>query len=151
MAESPSETRAPALPRMARSAVEKVRRGTVQLTPARQAHWILRAGFVAAPLLAGADKFFNRLCRWEKYLAPSVERHLPVDARTFMYGVGVVEVAAGALVAAKPRIGGYVVAGWLGAIIGNLLLSRDNYDIALRDLGLALGALALGRLSGEGI
>jgi hypothetical protein len=111
-----------------------------------QAKALLRAGFVAAPILAGADKFTNGLVRWEKYLAPQVSRALPVSARTFMKGVGVVEIAAGLLVATKPKLGSYVVAGWLGGIIGNLLMTRDNYDIALRDFGLMLGALALGRL-----
>ena len=112
---------------------------------ARQALAILRAAYVAAPVLAGLDKFFNVLVDWDKYLAPQVARS-PGNRRRFMRAVGVVEIAAGALVAARPRWGGYVVAGWLGGIIGNLLLGRRDYDVALRDLGLMLGALAMARM-----
>ncbi len=128
-------------------AVQRASHELSEVPKERQAYFILRAGFAAAPLIAGADKFFNVLCRWEKYLAPQVAALLPMSPRTFMRGVGVVELAAGALVAIKPRVGSYLVAGWLGGIIANLLLAEDHYDIALRDLGLALGALALGRLS----
>ncbi len=144
------EPKIPAPRRVAR-AIERLPRAVAEVEPARQAHWILRTGFVAAPVIAGADKFFDALCQWEKYLAPQVAAVLPVKPRTFMRAVGVVEVAAGLLVATRPRLGAYVVAGWLGGIIGNLLLSRRHYDVALRDLGLALGALALGSLSGESV
>lgn len=115
--------------------------------PVQQAFRVLHAGFVAAPALAGLDKFFDALCAWEKYLAPQVAAVSPVKPRTFMKVVGVVEIAAAGLVAARPKLGGYVVAGWLGGIIGNLLLGRRHYDIALRDFGLLLGALALARLA----
>lgn len=113
--------------------------------PREQARRLLHVGFVVAPTVAGIDKFFDRLTRWEKYLAPQVAKRIPATA--FMRAVGVVELAAGALVAVKPRVGAYVVAGWLGGIVGNLLLGRRHDDIALRDVGLLLGALALGRLS----
>ena len=120
----------------------------VMTSPARQAYQALHIGFVVAPVLAGLDKFTNLLTDWTKYLAPSVANLLPVDARTFMYGVGVVEVLAGLLVAVRPRIGGYVVAAWLVGIILNLLIhTQQYYDVALRDLGLAIGAFALARLS----
>jgi len=116
--------------------------------PAWQAYQALHIGFVVAPVLAGLDKFTNLLTDWTKYLAPSVANVLPVDARTFMYGVGVVEVIAGLLVAIRPRIGGYVVSAWLVGIIFNLLIhSQRFYDVALRDLGLAIGAFALARLA----
>jgi hypothetical protein len=115
--------------------------------PARQAFRILHAGFVVAPVLAGLDKFFNLLVDWERYLAPVATDVLPVSARTLMVAVGVVEIAAGVLVALRPRIGGYVVAAWLWLIIINLLVAGDFYDIALRDFGLSLGALALARLA----
>lgn len=115
--------------------------------PTYQAYQILHLGFVVAPVLAGADKFFGLLADWEKYVAPVVADVLPFGAHTFMLLVGAIEMAAGVLVAVKPRIGAYVVAAWLVGIIGNLLLSGAYYDVALRDLGLALGALALGRLS----
>jgi len=115
--------------------------------PAGQAYWALRAGFAVAPLVAGIDKFTNVLTRWEKYLAPQVPAALGVRPRTFMRAVGAVEIAAGLAVAARPRVGAPVVAAWLVGITGNLLAGRRDYDIALRDAGLALGAFALWRLA----
>ena len=112
-----------------------------------QAYWILRVGFTAALLVAGVDKFFNALTNWEMYLAPWVVNLLNIDSRTIMQGVGVIEIAAGLGVALFPRFFAYVVAAWLLAIIINLLSIPGYYDIALRDAGLMLGALALGRLS----
>ena len=117
--------------------------------PAYQAYQILYIGFVAAPFLAGLDKFTNFLANWDQYLAPAVERLLPVAGSTFMLFVGIVEMAAAVLVATRPRIGAYVVAAWLLGIIVNLLLIPAYFDVALRDFGLALGALALARLSEE--
>jgi hypothetical protein len=114
---------------------------------ARQAFRILRVGFVVASILAGLDKFFDVLVDWDRYLAPVVTDVLPVSAHTIMMVVGVIEIAAGVLVALRPRIGGYVVAVWLWAIIVNLLVLGDYFDIALRDFGLSLGALALARLA----
>jgi hypothetical protein len=114
---------------------------------ARQAFRILYVGFIGAPVLAGLDKSFNVLVDWEQYLAPVVTDVLPVSARTIMLAVGVVEIAAGVLVALRPRTGGYVVAVWLWAIIVNLLVAGDYFDIALRDLGLSFGALALAWLA----
>jgi len=116
---------------------------------ARQAFRILYVGFVVAPILAGLDKFFEVLVDWDRYLAPVVPDVLPVSGHTFMLVVGVIEVAAGVLVAVRPRIGAYVVALWLWGIILNLLLIPGFYDVALRDFGLSLGALALARLSQE--
>jgi hypothetical protein len=115
--------------------------------PARQAYRILHVAFVVAPVLAGLDKFFNVLIDWDRYVAPVVTDVLPVSAHTLMLVVGAIEIAAGILVALRPRIGGYVVAVWLWAIIVNLLLAGDFFDIALRDFGLSLGALALARLA----
>ena len=114
---------------------------------ARQAFRILHVGFVVAPILAGLDKFFEVLVDWDRYLAPVATDVLPVSGHSFMLAVGVIEIAAGVLVAFRPRIGGYVVAVWLWAIIVNLLVAGDFYDIALRDFGLSLGALALARLA----
>src|SRR5262245_14459476 len=114
---------------------------------AYQAYLILYVGFIVAPLIAGADKFFHFLVNWDQYLAPRIAGILPVAGHTFMLTVGVIEIAAAALVAVKPRFGAYVVAVWLWGIIVNLLLIPGYYDIALRDLGLSLGALALGRLA----
>ena len=107
--------------------------------PAYQAFRILQAGFIAAPIIAGLDKFFNILVNWQQYLAPFVGNLIAPGL--FMAVVGVVEIAAGIGVAVKPRIFAYVVAAWLIGIILNLLILPGYFDVALRDLGLALGAL----------
>lgn len=116
---------------------------------AYQAYLLLRVGFTAAPILFGLDKFFNRTVDWPDYLASWVNDIAPGSGQDFMYFVGVVEIAAGILVALAPRIGAYVVAAWLGGIIVNLLTVEPPtyYDIALRDFGLLLAALTLGRLA----
>lgn len=116
-------------------------------SPGYQAYQLLHFAFVAAPVIAGLDKFFHLLTNWDMYLAPAIAGLSPVGGHGLMEIVGVVEVIAGILVAFKPRIGAYVVAAWLACIIINLLLIPNFFDIALRDFGLALGALALGRLS----
>jgi len=115
-------------------------------SPAYQAYQILHWGFVVAPILAGLDKFFMKLTDWTMYLWPPLAK-LTGGAGTFMRIVGAIEIVAGCLVAFKPKIGAPVVAAWLLGIIVNLLLLQNFYDIALRDLGLCLGALALGRLA----
>ena len=112
-----------------------------------QAYQILHIGFTIAPILAGLDRFFNLLTNWEKYLAPFVTQTLGISATTFMMAVGVIEIVAGLLVWFKPRFGGYLVMAWLWAIIINLLLIPGYFDVALRDFGLSLGALALARLA----
>ena len=117
--------------------------------PAYQAYQLLYLGFVVAPLVAGLDKFTHFLTDWDMYLAPVVAGLLPFSAHTFMLIVGVVEIGAAALVALRPQIGAYVVAAWLAGIVINLLLIPGYFDIALRDFGLMLGALALARLSEE--
>jgi hypothetical protein len=114
---------------------------------ARQAYMLLYFGFVVAPIAAGADKFFDFLAPWHQYLAPIFTRLVPVDAHTFMMGVGIIEIVAGLIVAFNPRVGGYIVAAWLWGIVVNLLLIPGYFDIALRDSGLSLGALALARLA----
>lgn len=115
--------------------------------PSLQAFWILRLGFTVAPIIAGMDKFFHLLVDWDQYLAPWVVNVLGGNGHTFMLVVGVVEIVAGFGVAIMPRVFGYVVGAWLLGIIVNLLTIPGYYDIALRDLGLALGAIALARLS----
>jgi len=119
----------------------------VRTDPAYQAFLLLRTAFTVAPIVFGLDKFVGALTDWEQYLAPQVNDLVPGTAHQAMLAVGVVEVVAGVLVAVRPRWGGYVVAAWLAGIIGNLLLLQDYYDIALRDVGLLLGALALARLA----
>ena len=118
-------------------------------SPAYQAYQILHLAFVVAPILAGADKFFHVLVNWDQYLSPAIARMLPVSGHTFMLGVGVIEIVAGLLVAFMPAIGGLVVGAWLCGIIINLLTIPAYFDVALRDLGLALGAFALARLAAE--
>ncbi|MEO8797841.1 MAG: hypothetical protein ABI551_08150 [Polyangiaceae bacterium] len=115
--------------------------------PTYQAFQILHIGFVAAPVIAGIDKFFGLLTNWDDYLSPTFASLSPLGRHGTMLTVGVIEVIAGLLVAFKPRIGAYVVAAWLVGIMFNFLLLGRGYDIALRDLGLFLGALALARLS----
>jgi hypothetical protein len=114
---------------------------------ARQAFLLLRGVFTVAPVLFGLDKFFDLLTDWERYLAPQIDGLLPGSAHQVMLVVGVVEILAGLLVAVLPRIGGYVVAAWLAGIIVNLLLIGGFHDVALRDFGLLVGALALARLA----
>jgi hypothetical protein len=116
-------------------------------TPVVQAFWLLRIGFTTAPILFGLDKFANVLVDWDTYVAPLFTDTLGISAGTLMSLVGVVEILAGLLVFARPRIGGYVVAAWLGGIILDLLVLGDHYDVALRDFGLLLGALTLARLA----
>lgn len=115
--------------------------------PAYQAYRILQLGFVAAPILAGADKFFDKLADWDKYLAAPVVSLVGGHTHAFMMVVGIIEIAAGIGVALKPRYFAYIVSAWLFGILINLLMTGTYFDIALRDLGLALGALALARLA----
>ena len=111
---------------------------------ARQAFVLLRTVFTVAPIAFGLDKFTNLLCQWDKYLSPTARRALPVSPETFMRLVGVVEMAVGAamFVPRWRRAAAWIAGGWLASIAANLTLNRD-YDIAARDVWLALGALAL--------
>ena len=115
--------------------------------PAYQAFWLLRTGFTVAPILFGVDKFAHVLVNWDRYLAPRISDHLPGTPHQAMYVVGIVEIVAGIIVALRPRFGGYLVAAWLVGIIVNLLLIPGFYDIALRDFGLFVAAVALARLA----
>jgi uncharacterized membrane protein YphA (DoxX/SURF4 family) len=108
-------------------------------------YWLLRIGLGGTAFLAGLDKFTNLLADWEKYLAPQVEEKLPVSGRKFMYGVGVVEMLVGVgVLAGKPRLSSYAASAWLLGIAANLVLNGD-YDIAVRDVNMALAAYALAR------
>ncbi|MGW7438525.1 hypothetical protein [Streptomyces sp. NPDC054849] len=115
--------------------------------PGYQAFVILRTGFTVAPILFGLDKFANLLVDWPAYLAPWIDDIVPGSAQAAMYAVGVIEILAGLAVALAPRFGGWLVAGWLAGIIVNLLTIPGYYDVALRDFGLLLGAVALARLA----
>jgi hypothetical protein len=120
---------------------------SVRDNPAYQAYLTLRVGFVVAPILFGLDKFTNLLTDWTAYLAPAVDRLVPGSASDAMHAVGVVEIVAGLVVAFAPRFGAPLVAAWLAGIIVNLLTLSGYYDVALRDFGLLLAALALARLA----
>src|SRR5262245_34921461 len=109
-------------------------------SPSYQAYQILHFAFTIAPVIAGFDKFTQFLANWDDYLSPVVPT-FGLSTRAFMMGIGVIEIAAGLLVAIAPRIGGWVVGAWLCGIIVNLLTIPGYFDIALRDLGLALGAI----------
>ena len=117
------------------------------IRPDYQAFVLLRSAFVVAPILFGLDKFTDLLTDWQQYLAPSVDDLVPGTGHQLMLAVGVVEVLAGLLVAVRPRLGGYVVAAWLAGIIANLLLIPGYHDVALRDFGLLVAAVALARLA----
>jgi uncharacterized membrane protein YphA (DoxX/SURF4 family) len=116
---------------------------------AHQAFWLLRVTFTIAPILFGVDKFFNWSVQWPDYLAGWINNIIPGSGQDFMYVVGAIEIVAGLLVAVAPRIGAFVVAGWLFGIVINLLTNDapQYYDIALRDFGLMLAALTFGRLA----
>jgi uncharacterized membrane protein YphA (DoxX/SURF4 family) len=120
---------------------------TARVGRERQAFLLLRTVFTVAPILFGLDKFTNLLTDWTVYLAPVATSVIPLPAQTFMYVVGVVEIIAGLAVAFRPRFGSLLVAAWLLGIIVNLLVLGSFFDVALRDFGLLVGALALNRLS----
>jgi hypothetical protein len=115
-------------------------------SPAYQAYQILHIAFTVAPIIAGVDKFTHFLTNWDQYLSPVMPR-FGLTVHNFMLGIGVIEIIAGLIVAFLPRIGGWIVGLWLCGIILNLLSMPAYLDVALRDLGLALGAFALARIS----
>lgn len=114
---------------------------------AERAFLLLRTVFTVAPIAFGLDKFAGLLTDWEQYLAPWINDLVPGTAHEAMLAVGVVEVVAGLVVAFAPRFGGPLVAAWLAGIILNLVTMGEFYDVALRDFGLLVGALALTALA----
>jgi hypothetical protein len=116
-------------------------------TPSRQAYLLLHTILTIAPIAAGADKFLHLLTNWDKYVSPLMVQLSPIPVHTLMLIAGVVEIAAGFLVFFRPRVGGWVVAAWLWAIVLNLLSFPGYYDVALRDLGLSVAAVALALLA----
>jgi uncharacterized membrane protein YphA (DoxX/SURF4 family) len=113
-----------------------------------QAFWVLRIGLGSAAFLAGLDKFFNILANWTTYLSPLAANVLPFSASTFMHIAGVIEMIAGlTILAGFTRLGGYVVMAWLIAIALNLVTTGAYYDVAVRDVEMALAAFTLARLS----
>ena len=122
---------------------------TESVRPAYQAYQILRLAFTIAPIAMGLDKFFHLLVNWDQYLPAVVNDMTGGYGPQLMLVVGVIEIVAGLGVWFRPRLFAYVVAGWLLLIIANLLMIPGYFDVAFRDFGLALGAIALGRLSRE--
>ena len=110
--------------------------------------WTLRMSFGLVPLLAGLDKFFNLMTHWPKYVAPALAHALPVTPQHFMYAVGGIEIVAGLAVLLSPwtKLFAYVVAAWLAGIALNLI-AGGFYDIAVRDLVMAVSAISLARLT----
>ena len=115
--------------------------------PSRQAYLLLRSVFTVAPIVFGLDKFANVLADWPRYLAPVINNLVPGTGQQAMYPVGLVEIFAGLAVALRPRYGALLVAAWLAGIVVNLLLIPGYFDVALRDAGLLVAALALSRLA----
>jgi hypothetical protein len=118
-------------------------------TGSDRAFLLLRSVFTVAPILFGLDKFTNLLTDWDQYLAPWINDIVPGSAGDAMLIVGVIEIAAGVVVAVTPRYGGLLVAAWLAGIIINLVTMGEFYDVALRDFGLLVGALALTLLASD--
>lgn len=114
---------------------------------AERAFMLLRTVFTIAPIAFGLDKFAEWLTDWEQYLAPWINDIVPGTAHQAMMTVGVIEIVAGLAVAVAPRYGALLVAGWLAGIIVNLVTMGEYYDVALRDFGLLVGALALAVLA----
>lgn len=112
------------------------------------AWWALRIGLGVGPFLAGLDKFTNILTNWEMYLSPMVERMLPVSGSMFMRSIGIVEMVVGlAILTRWTKIGSYIAAAWLLLIAINLVTTGNFYDLAVRDVEIAIGAFALARLT----
>jgi uncharacterized membrane protein YphA (DoxX/SURF4 family) len=112
-----------------------------------QAFTLMRLGYTVLPIAMGIDKFFNAMVSWPQYLADWIDNIAPGTAQQFMYFVGAVEILAGLIVLLKPRYGAYIVAAWLAGIVINLFSYGEWWDVGVRDFGLMLGALALGRLA----
>ena len=111
--------------------------------------WALRIGLGVGPIITGIDKYFNKLADWGMYLSPLATKVVPVSAATFLHVVGVVEIVAGLIVLSRwTRVGGYIVMAWLLAIAVNLLTTGMFYDLAMRDVEIAIGAFVLAQLTG---
>jgi hypothetical protein len=114
--------------------------------------WALRAALGAAAFLAGLDKYFNLLANWPGYLSPLATSLLPLDASAFMHLIGIVEMAVGVVIlAGYTRLGGYVAAAWLVGIALNLVATGRYFDIAVRDVAMAIAAFTLARLTEAGV
>ena len=129
----------------------QLRKGAIMHQKGHQddVYWALRLGLGSTAFLAGLDKFTNLLADWESYLAPQVKKRLPVSGKTFMYATGVIEMLVGlGILTNKTRFAGYAASGWLLGIAADLILN-GNYDIAVRDVNMAVAAYALARSEGS--
>lgn len=116
--------------------------------PFNTAWWALRIGLGVGPIITGLDKYFNKLANWGMYLSPLATRIVPVSTPTFMHVIGVVEIAAGIIVLSRwTKIGSYIVMLWLLGIAVNLVTMGMFYDLAMRDVEIAIGAFALAQLT----
>ena len=113
------------------------------------AYWLLKVTYGIVPIVAGLDKFFHYIVDWPMYLNPSITQLLHIDANMIMYAVGIIEIVAGIMVWVNTRFGASLVALWLLLIAATLFPMGKFYDIAIRDIVMAMGALALALLSDE--
>ena len=134
---------------MASSATDYIDPAHAAATPVNRVISILRWTYGLVPIVAGADKFTNLLTEWNKYLAPVVTDIVPLSPDVFMTIVGIIEIVAGIVVLIKPKIGSLIISIWLVAIAINLLLTGQYFDIAVRDLVMAIGAFCLYTLLAE--
>ena len=110
--------------------------------------WTMRMTYGLLFIVAGADKFTNIVTVWSKYLSPMVLERVAIDISQIMMGVACIELLIGALILfCCPRLGGYLAMLWLLMISANLLSMGIYYDIAVRDIVMAVGALTLARLT----
>ena len=123
---------------------KKIMDTTVQ--SAQSVQKILKYTYGIVPVVAGLDKFTNLLTKWKDYLSPSIIKMLPFDAGTFMHIVGIIEIVAGILVLVRPQAGGFVVMAWLTLIALTLISGGHYFDVAVRDLVMAIGAYCLAKL-----
>ncbi|MGY0537481.1 hypothetical protein ACW14X_08180 [Nocardioides sp. YJ-D4] len=124
-----------------------ITRSITESSGSDRAFFLLRTVFVVAPIAFGLDKFVEVLTEWDRYLAPWIDDIVPGSAHQAMLAVGIIEIVAGIVVAIIPRYGALLVAAWLAGIIVNLVSMGEFYDVALRDFGLLVGALALAALA----
>ena len=114
------------------------------------AWWALRIGLGVGPIITGVDKYFNKLTDWGMYLSPMATKVVPISPATFMHIVGAVEIVAGLMVLSRwTKIGAYIVMLWLLGIAVNLLTTGMFYDLAMRDVEIAIGAFVLSQLTAE--
>ena len=113
-----------------------------------QGWWVLRIGLGVGPFLAGLDKYFNFLTNWTGYISPLALKILPFSGQTFMHIVGVIEMIVVLAILTKwTRLGSYVASAWLVAIAVNLVSTGMFFDVAVRDLEMAVAAFVLARIT----